>query len=72
MTDEQEFIAKKVYALLKEKPGLTPTQISRALGIGRHRVINALIFMEELDLMVSEDDSGRVYPFEEDCSYGGR
>lgn len=72
MTEEKEKFARHVYELLRRQPGQTPTQLGDALGVGRMRVISALIYMEQIDLLVSEDGHGRVFPFEyTEAAYGG-
>ncbi len=72
MTDEREAVARKVYAAICEQPGLTIAFLAKKLDMGKGQVMNALIYMGDLDLLVSEDGWGGIHPFKNtEAPYGG-
>ena len=56
--------ARQVYDLIRDCPGVGPSDIARGLGISVSMVTNSLICMERLELYVSQDERGRLYPFD--------
>jgi len=72
MTDEREAVARRVYAAVCEKPGTTVAYLAKGLGLTKAKVISALMYMGELDLLVSEDGWGGIHPFiNKEAEYGG-
>jgi len=72
MTDEREATARKVYEEVCKSPGITPVYLAKRLGMTRMQVVGALSFMEQIDLLVSEDGWGGIHPFiNKEAKYGG-
>jgi DNA-binding IclR family transcriptional regulator len=52
-----------IYQVVIENPGEKPGFIARLLGLPRSQVTRALPGLEEQGYLLSEDDRGRLWPF---------
>ena len=49
--------------IIRENPGLSPAELARLLGVARSTVLRRLPGLEEAGYLYSEDERGRLYPF---------
>jgi DNA-binding IclR family transcriptional regulator len=49
--------------VIREKPGITPAELSRELGVARSTISRRLPGMEEAGYLYSEDKRGGLWPF---------
>jgi DNA-binding IclR family transcriptional regulator len=49
--------------IIHEKPGITPAQLARELGVARSTVTRRLPSMEEAGYLYVEDERGGLWPF---------
>lgn len=53
-----------IYRKIEEHPGERPGFLARLLGVNRSEVTRALPALEERGMLVSEDERGRLWPFQ--------
>lgn len=58
---QQEFL--DMAAQLDQQPGLTPSELARALGVCRSTVLRRLPSLEEAGILLYEDEHGRLWPY---------
>jgi hypothetical protein len=49
--------------IIGEKPGITPAELARELGVARSTVTRRLPSLEEAGYLYSEDEQGGLWPF---------
>ncbi len=49
--------------IIHEKPGITPAQLARELGVVRSTVTRRLPSLEEAGYLYAEDERGGLWPF---------
>jgi Mn-dependent DtxR family transcriptional regulator len=49
--------------IIHQKPGITPAQLARELGVARSTVTRRLPSLEEASYMYAEDERGGLWPF---------
>jgi DNA-binding MarR family transcriptional regulator len=54
---------KKTDRIIRERPGITPAQLARMLGVARSTITRRLPAMEDAGYLYSEDERGRLWPF---------
>jgi DNA-binding MarR family transcriptional regulator len=50
--------------VIREKPGLTPAELARELGLARSTIIRRLPSLEKAGYLYSEDERGGLWPFD--------
>ena len=55
-----------MYDRLKESPGISATELSRRLHVAPSTVQRRLPSLEEAGFLLSEDQAGRLWPYEDD------
>ena len=53
-----------IWRAVAREPGIKPGRVARELGLARSSVQRALPALEEAGLLLSEDDGGRLWPWE--------
>jgi DNA-binding IclR family transcriptional regulator len=56
-----------IYSKVAENPGERPGSIACLLGLHRSEVLRSLPALEEKGYLLSEDERGRLWPFEKKC-----
>lgn len=54
-----------IWQAVQQEPGIRPAQLARRLGIPRSSVTRALPALDEQGLLLSEDQRGRLWPWQE-------
>jgi DNA-binding IclR family transcriptional regulator len=49
--------------IIGERPGITPAELARELGVARSTVTRRLPSLEEAGYLYSEDEGGGLWPF---------
>lgn len=57
---------KQVFDVIQKHPGARPGFIAQLLGLQRSAVTRLLPNLEELGYLLSEDDRGRLWPFQKE------
>jgi Mn-dependent DtxR family transcriptional regulator len=55
---------ERIYKAVEEHPGVRPGWLARLLGLNRSEVNRALPALEERGFYLTEDEKGRLWPFE--------
>jgi len=55
-----------IYALVHDRPGLTVKQVAEGIGVSYYNVRNCLPTLEGAGLLLSEDERGRLFVFEDE------
>lgn len=56
----------QVYRAVQQRPGQRPSVVAQALGINRSEVTRILPVLEEYGYRLTEDDQGRLWPYQEE------
>lgn len=49
--------------IIQSKPGITPAELARELGVARSTITRRLPSLEEAGYLYAEDDRGGLWPF---------
>ncbi len=61
---EPEF--DEVDNIIQQRAGVRPADVAREVGADRSTILRRLPSMEEAGYLYSEDDEGRLWPFDKD------
>jgi len=56
---------QKMDEIIQQQPGIHPAKIARELGVSRSTILRRLPSLEEAGYLYSEDNQGRLWPFEQ-------
>lgn len=56
-----------IWDVVKREPGIKPGRIAQRLGIPRSSITRALPALEENGYLISEDQKGRLWPWDRRC-----
>ncbi len=54
---------EEMVRIIKEQPGIRPSELARRLGVSRSTIQRRLPSLEEAGYLLYEDDEGRLYPY---------
>lgn len=56
----------QIYHAIQKQPGKRPGSLARLLGLHRSEVLRALPALESRGWLLSEDEHGRLWPFQKE------